>query len=58
MSKRTIKNRIAQAQENKGDWDYEDPKLPRADWRAEVANNDTQLGYFDWVINNLEGQLP
>jgi hypothetical protein len=34
MPKRTIQARITQAQENKGDWDYEDPKLPRA-----VINN-------------------
>lgn len=28
-------------------------KYPRADWRAEVANDDTQLGYWDWVKQHI-----
>ena len=41
------------AKEN-GSWEYEDADFTRADWRADVANKDTQLGYFDWVIHNIE----
>ena len=31
-------------------WD-EDPDYPVADWKYEVANDDTRLGYADWVEN-------
>jgi hypothetical protein len=44
---------VRQAKE-KGVWDYEDEEFPREDWRNDVACGDTQLGYFDWVIHNLE----
>jgi hypothetical protein len=27
----------------------EDPRHPRADWKYEVTNNNTNLGYWDWV---------
>jgi len=27
---------------------------PRADWRYEVDNNDTGLGYWEWVLHRLE----
>lgn len=27
----------------------EDPDHPVADWQYEVANDDTRLGYWDWV---------
>lgn len=33
-----------------GHWD-EITEFPVADWRAEVDNGDTQLGYLDWVEN-------
>jgi hypothetical protein len=26
------------------------PGHPVADWQAEVANNDTRLGYWAWVV--------
>ena len=29
-------------------WD-DDPDHPVADWQYEVANNDTRLGYWQWV---------
>jgi hypothetical protein len=38
----------------KADWEYEDKDYPRADWKAEVVAWDTQLGYFDWVIHQIE----
>lgn len=27
----------------------DDPDHPVADWKTEVANDDTRLGYLDWV---------
>ena len=27
----------------------EDPKHPRKDWRHDVADDNTSLGYWDWV---------
>jgi hypothetical protein len=32
----------------------EDPKHPRSDWRYEVNNEDTLLGYWDWVRSMKE----
>jgi ribosomal protein S27AE len=32
----------------------EDPRHSRSDWRYDVANGDTNLGYWDWVKHNLE----
>lgn len=31
-----------------GTWG-EHPEAPLCDWRLEVANNDTRLGYWEWV---------
>lgn len=28
---------------------------PRTDWENEVANGDTVLGYWEWVIHQAEG---
>lgn len=36
-----------------GSWD-ENPVYLRADWKAEVGNGDTQLGYWDWVEHKLD----
>jgi len=33
----------------------EDP-YPIADWRAEVANCDTKLGYTDWLLHRIEAE--
>ena len=35
-------------------WEYADLDYPREDWKNDVAAGDTQLGYFDWVIHNIE----
>lgn len=32
----------------------EHPDYPRKDWAYEVGNNDTNLGYWDWVSHRLE----
>jgi hypothetical protein len=52
-----VKARIKIVNENRGDWDFEDEDYLREDWAREVKNADTQLGYFDWVIHNLEETL-
>ncbi len=37
----------------------EDAKYPVSDWQLEVANNNTRLGYWDWVnkkkVENKDG---
>lgn len=32
----------------------EDPRYPFADWKYEVANDDTVLGYTEWVLHQHE----
>lgn len=34
-------------------WD-EYPGYPEDDWREEVYNGDTRLGYWEWVKNCIE----
>lgn len=29
-------------------WD-ENSEYPLSDWKEEVANNETRLGYWDWI---------
>lgn len=29
-------------------------QFPKDDWRSEVENNDTVLGYWDWVVHQAE----
>lgn len=36
----------------------EDDEYPEADWRYEVANEDTRLGYEDWVEHKREADMP
>lgn len=39
-----------------GYWEGEDPESPLADWKYEVANDDTRLGYWEWAYErSLEG---
>ncbi len=35
-----------------GNWGSH-PKYPVKDWQYQVANNDTRLGYWDWVFDEL-----
>ena len=37
------------------DW-AEHPTYPLADWKYEVANNDTRLGYRDWLYNMIANE--
>ena len=32
----------------------EHPTYQRSDWRQEVSGNDTNLGYWDWVVQQIE----
>lgn len=38
-----------------GDWG-DHPQFPRSDWLYEVANGDTQRGYWDFVVAKIDGQ--
>lgn len=40
-------------QEKHGIWG-EIKSFPREDWKTEVANGDTNLGYWEWSANKLE----
>lgn len=35
--------------DNEIDWWSEDSDYPVADWQHEVAEDNTRLGYWDWV---------
>ena len=37
----------------KNTWD-EDEEYTRSDWKFAVTNEDTQLGYWDWVEHTKE----
>ncbi len=37
------------------EWWGEDKVFPVQDWQYEVANNDTRLGYWEWVDNKRTG---
>ena len=30
------------------------PDFPSSDWRRQVVNDETRLGYWDWVQNAME----
>jgi hypothetical protein len=38
-------------------WDYSDEEFTRSDWKDEVGRGDTQQGYFDWVLHQLESEI-
>jgi hypothetical protein len=33
---------------------FDDLQFSKEDWRYDVANGDTNLGYADWVSHNIE----
>jgi hypothetical protein len=37
-----------------GGWWGEHPDHPARDWSAEVSENETRLGYWEWVFEKLE----
>ncbi len=49
----TCLNHFAKLPESDSDNPWrEDPDYPSSDWRAEVKNEDTRRGYWDWVEAN------
>lgn len=44
------------SREELNDFDFwgEHPEFSLEDWKHEVANDDTRLGYWDWVISEQE----
>lgn len=36
----------------------EHPDYPLSDWKYEVSNEDTRLGYNEWLLDRLETDLP
>jgi hypothetical protein len=38
-------------------WALDDNTYPVSDWQTEVANNETRLGYRDWLNNKKEQDL-
>ena len=38
-------------------WDDQHQAHPRIDWRYEVANGDTLLGYHEWVQHRLDAEM-
>ena len=38
----------------------EDPEYPATDWREEAANDDTRLGYWEWIDNQrgIDDNMP
>ena len=41
-----------------GGWWGEHPSYPRQDWMDEAGENDTGLGYWDWVLNKIDQEEP
>ncbi|MBU9199904.1 hypothetical protein KTD31_00625 [Burkholderia multivorans] len=35
-------------------WGAEHPHYTREDWRNDVSRGDTKLGYWEWVVHNIE----
>lgn len=29
------------------------PRYPASDWKYEVQNNDTRIGYWEWVLQRI-----
>jgi len=46
---------ILLAEQNGGLW-HEHDDYPLAQWQAAVSSDDTRLGYWDWVLTNIEMQ--
>jgi len=40
---------------DRGHWEN-DPDFPIEDWQYQVANNDTRLGYTEWIASEREAQ--
>ena len=50
-----IKNEILEEHLKQfGGWWGEHPKYSRRDWNGEAGDNNTGLGYWDWVLNRID----
>ena len=49
----TTEKQIRDYKELHGVWS-DHPDFPSSDWKEEVANDETRLGYWDWVQNAME----
>lgn len=47
---------LAKLEAEASHWD-EDERFPVADWKYEVANDDTRQSYREWVVSKLEQEL-
>ena len=54
-SKGSKRVQAARRMEARDVWGYH-PKFSREDWRAEVRNKETNLGYWDWVEHRIEAE--
>ncbi len=43
-----------EAKYSSGDAWGQHPDYPREDWQYDVSNGDTRLGYWEWVLHNVE----
>jgi hypothetical protein len=50
---KSIAQRCEEIRQRQGTW-AELPEYPRHAWRHEVEEQNTQLGYWDWVEHQLE----
>ena len=37
-----------------GHWSKGPEGYPEEDWQAQVANRDTRLGYWEWVVDEMD----
>src|SRR3546814_20588570 len=51
---RSTKQAPAKLRENHGGVWGEYPEYPANDWRLEVENHDTRIGYWEWVAAKIE----
>ena len=53
--KRRMARPAGMPSEDRPDSWIDNPEHPSADWRIEVANGDTRLGYLDWALARTAG---
>lgn len=45
---------LSYAEELRSRYDYEHPQYTRDEWRQEVRDDNTLLGYWEWVAHRIE----
>ena len=53
MKQKTRISKMFTGTSDLGYWD-DDPEWPLQDWKYDVQNGDTRLGYWEWVKYNKE----